>query len=293
MDLANLVKIALQASIALTVVSLGMQVRFADIVKFLAAPRQLFRALVAVLVVMPACAVLFVSLTDLPPAVKLALVALSLSPVPPILPRKQLKAGGDSGYVFGLLVAAALAAIVFVPVALEVIGRIFGMSLQISPLGVAKVVLLTVLGPLAVGMLIGAVLPALAARSAGPLGHFATGLLGLGIVLILVKTGPAMLSLVGNGTVIAFMAFTAVGLAVGHLLGGPTPGDRGALAIATATRHPGVALTIASVNFPDQTLALPAVLMYMLIAIVLSMPYMRWLKKKSSGMDAPTTGAAG
>ncbi len=39
---------------------------------------------------------------------KIALVAVALSPVPPALPKKELKAGGSSASAFGLLVAAAL-----------------------------------------------------------------------------------------------------------------------------------------------------------------------------------------
>lgn len=266
----------------MTVVSLGMQARVPEVLAFLAAPGKVFRSLAAMLLVMPAFAVLFVLLTDLPPPVKLALVALSLSPIPPILPRKQLKAGAEGGYVFGLLVAAALAAIVFVPAAIEAVERIFGIPLQMSPVDVARIVGMTVLGPLLVGMLIGALAPSFAGTVAGPLSRFSTGLLGLGAVLILVKVGPAMLSLVGGGTILAFVGFTMVGLAAGHLLGGPAPGDRGALAIATATRHPGVALAIASVNFPDEKLVLPAVLIYMLVGIVLSIPYMKWLDRKAT-----------
>jgi BASS family bile acid:Na+ symporter len=55
-----------------------------------------------------------------------------------------------------------------------------------------------------------------------------------------------MISLVGNGTILALGAFTLAGLAAGHLLGGPNRDDCTVLALATASRHPGVALAIAS-----------------------------------------------
>jgi bile acid:Na+ symporter, BASS family len=48
------------------------------------------------------------------------------------------------------------------------------------------------------------------------------------------------------------------------------------LALATSSRHPGVALAIASTNFPDQKLVLPAVFLFMIAGAILSIPYVKW-----------------
>ena len=61
----------------------------------------------------------------------------------------------------------------------------------------------------------------------------------------MIAVGPAIVSLVGNGTVLVIAAVVAAGLAAGHWLGGPDPDDRTALAIASSMRHPGVAMAIA------------------------------------------------
>ncbi len=50
-----------------------------------------------------------------------------------------------------------------------------------------------------------------------------------------------------------------------HLLGGPDPDDRTALALATASRHPGVALLIPTGNFPNQKLVAPAMVLYLIV----------------------------
>lgn len=42
-----------------------------------------------------------------------------------------------------------------------------------------------------------------------------------------------------------------------HWLGRPDPDDRTALAIASSMRHPGVALAIARLNFPEEMLVQP------------------------------------
>lgn len=71
---------------------------------------------------------------------------------------------------------------------------------------------------------------------------------------------PAMWTLIGNATVLAFAAFVIVSLAVGHLLGGPAPENRIAPAISTASRHPGIAIAIGLFNFPEEKLVMAAVL---------------------------------
>lgn len=281
MDLASLIPLVVNASIVLTVLALGLQVSTGDVLSIFRRPVHLLRSLLAMNVIMPVVAVALALAFDLHPAVKIALVALALSPVPPILPRKQLKAGGDSPYVFGLLVAAGLFAIVFVPLGLEVVGRVFAVPVHLSAKRVALIVVVSVLAPLAIGMLLRRAAPAFAERIARPLSIVATVLLIVAVVPILFTAWPAMVSLVGNGTLAAFAAFIVVGLAAGHLLGGPDSADRTVLAFSTATRHPGVALAIAGANFPEQKLVLPAVLLYLIVGAILSIPYSKWRRRET------------
>jgi BASS family bile acid:Na+ symporter len=100
------------------------------------------------------------------------------------------------------------------------------------------------------------------------------------IILVWISAAPAIWALIGNGTVIALTAFVLVGLAVGHLFGGPGPQNRTALAIATATRHPGVALLLAQANFPGEKQVAPAVLLYLFVNAVLVIPYLVWTKRR-------------
>jgi bile acid:Na+ symporter, BASS family len=99
-------------------------------------------------VVMPVFAVVLIAALDLYPDVKIAIAALSVSPLPPVLPKKELKSGGKESYTIGLLAAPALLSIVFVPLALQVLGWIFSIPLALSLGAVAMIVLMTVLAPL-------------------------------------------------------------------------------------------------------------------------------------------------
>jgi BASS family bile acid:Na+ symporter len=61
-----------------------------------------------------------------------------------------------------------------------------------------------------------------------------------------------MWALVGDGTLIAMTVFIGSAPFVGHLLGGPDPDHSVVLALSNACRHPAIAISIASANFPDQ-----------------------------------------
>ena len=58
------------------------------------------------------------------------------------------------------------------------------------------------------------------------------------------------------------------------------------LALATSSRHPAIAIAIANANFPDQKLVAPAVLLYLILSIVLAVPYLNWVKAKHADTTA-------
>src|SRR5262245_1599704 len=260
MDLATLIPIAIKTSIFLLVFALGLGANFEGALYLLRRPAQLVRSLVAMNIVMPVLAVVLVAAFDLHFVLKVALIALALSPVPPLLPKKQLKAGGSADYTVLLLLSAALFTIVSIPLSVEVIGRIFDRPANITPAIVAQIVVLSVIAPLAAGMLVRHFAPQFAERIARPVSRFATVALLVGVLPIVFAAWPAAVALVGNGTLAVITVFVVAGLAAGHMLGGPDPDTRVVLALATATRHPGVAMAVAHAVAPGEKLVLGAVL---------------------------------
>ena len=276
LNLALLVSTDLVAGLLLLVATLGLQSKPGDGTALLGQPGRLFRSLIAMLVVMPIVAAGLARGFDLDPAVKIALVALALSPVPPFLPRRNIKVGGDSSYAIGLLVATSLVSIAQVPLTLALFMRIFAIPLSLSFMRVLVPIGLTVLTPLVVGLLVRRFAPAFAARAAGFASRVAAFLLVGGLIPLMVMSLSKAMPLIGNGTLLAMLVFCLIGLAVGHLLGGPEPRDRATLALSTAARHPGVAMAIAKVNFPEHTLVFPAVFIYVLLNAIVTLPYSRW-----------------
>lgn len=271
----------LQLSVILVVFSLGLQANFAVAISLFRRPSLLFRSLFSMNVVMPVFAAFMAATLHLDPAVKIALVMLAVSPVPPLLPGQQLKLGGSSSYVGGLLVSAALFSIVLVPLTIEVLGKIFSHDVHIGPLAVGKIVGLTVLLPLAAGMLLRRLAPDFAGKAAPPLSRISVLLLLAASIIPLVAFAPSMTNMLGNGTLLAIVVFVMVGVAVGHLVGGPDLSERSTLALATASRHPGLALAIASANYPGQRRNVAAVvLLYLIVKAIVLIPYNSWRKRQ-------------
>jgi BASS family bile acid:Na+ symporter len=213
-------------------------------------------------------------------ALDIAIVALAVSPVPPVLPSKEFKAGGSGSYVVGLLVLSALLAIVFVPLALEVLDRLFDRPAHMSMGAVARVVATSVLLPLAAGIIVRRFAPAFAARIARPLSKAGTILLVAAFLPVLVKAWPALIAQIGDFTLLAIVVFVFAGLAVGHLMGGPNPDDRTVLALSTATRHPGVAIAMAQVNSPGDQSIVSAILLTFLVCGIVTVPYVKWRRRR-------------
>jgi len=273
---AELVGLGINASIILMAFGLGLRATGGSLRGALKARGLLLRSLVAMFVVMPLFAFGIALNFELNQPVLVALLLIALAPVPPLLPGKQLKAGGDGGFVMGLLLVSALAAVVVVPAGVEVIGRVFGRSLELPLSVTARVVATSVLVPVVAGIATARLARGFAEKIAGPVTSASSILLVLLFVPVLLSSREAMLEQLGNFTLVAILAFVVSGLAVGHFLGGPEPQDRTALALATATRHPGVALAVLHAAAPGQSDAAPVVLLYLLVGMLASIPYLKW-----------------
>jgi bile acid:Na+ symporter, BASS family len=291
MNLQSLIPLVLKASIFLTVFALGLQASFADATFLFRRPRLLIRGFFAMNVIMPALALFLALSFHLNPAVKIALVALSVSPVPPFFPKKGLKAGGKEDYTIGLLVATVVLAIVAIPITMVVFERVIGLPLSMSVMSVATIVFMTALAPLLAGIVLRSISSALADRVTKPIGSLAGALMILSVLPVLFNSIRNNLSLFGDGTLLSLAAFALIGYVVGHLLGGPDPEDRSVLALATASRHPAIAVAIAHANFPQQKLVLPAVLIYLIISGIVTSLASKLMNRTKTPVETTKPGA--
>jgi BASS family bile acid:Na+ symporter len=284
-QLEQWILLAVQISIALTVFGFGLQATPGDVSSILRHRALLGRSLVAMFVVMPIVAVVLVQTFDLLPAVRIGLLALAISPVPPLLPRRQMKAGGDTAYALGLMVLVTLLAIVVVPLGARLLGSLFGQPFAMPSASITRVVLVLAIAPLVAGLALRTYLPKAADRISRPTELVSQVLLTGGILPVLFVALPTVFSLVGNGTLLAMIAFVAAGLVAGDWLGGPDTDKRIVLALSTATRHPAIALAIARVNSPNESDLGAAILLYLLVNVFVTLPYSTWRGRRRSASE--------
>ena len=277
MGLEQFVRIAIAISVMLSGIALGLRYVMGEAGYLLRKPGLLAKSLITMNVFMPVIAISLVTALNLKVPVKVALVAMAVSPVPPLLPGAQLNLTSRA-FLYGIVAFSAVCSAVLVPVTVGV----FTGYLHVGAANVAEVilvVLVTVLLPLAIGIgiqWVGKGRTKLLAASVYKLG---TALLAVASACELVIEWPTIRSLLGDGTVIAIVAFSVIGLLLGHLLGGPDPEDRTVLALATASRHPGVAMVIGAASFSSPRLVTASVTLAVVVTTIAMLPYAVWRRR--------------
>src|SRR5436190_14478389 len=147
MTFAQIVGFTLQASIFLVVFSIGLEASPGDFNYLFRHPAVFVRSVFSMNIVMLAFALAAGLAFDMHPAVKIALVALAVSPVPPLLADKKRAAAGSEDYLLGIVSAAAVAAIFIIPLTMELLGWILGAELHM-PIGpIVFVVFISLFAP--------------------------------------------------------------------------------------------------------------------------------------------------
>jgi hypothetical protein len=132
----------------------GLSTTLADLLYVVRRPGLLVRSLLSVLVIMPILAVSLVEFLNLRTEVEATLICLAISPVPPLLPKKQRKAGGRQSFGLGLMVILLLAAIPAIPLSVRLLEFFFARPFVVGTGAIARVVLSMVLLPLAMGLMV-------------------------------------------------------------------------------------------------------------------------------------------
>ena len=289
----QLIGLALTLSIFLGVLAVGMRVAPGDFAYLLSKPSRLARSLLAMNVFAPIVAVLVCRMFSLHGAVIVALVTLAIAPVGALFSQAMvpLVAPGHAAYARGLFFASTVLSVVLTPLAVEVINVLFGVDVHVNPIAVAQVVVGSVLLPLGIGLAIGGWWPP-ARRWISTVQKVSSLVLGLCFLAIIAVAWPHIGAVVRHGTLTALVVITLIWLAVGHLLGGPDEDDRTVLAFATVSRHPGVAMAVASIT--GEPLAPVGVLLAVVVSELAAIPYKQWRKRvRTAGPVATTRPPAG
>jgi BASS family bile acid:Na+ symporter len=269
-------RLILQGSILLLVVTIGLRATWPDVTYLLRRPGLLARSIVARNVVMPLAAVLLTQVLDVAAPVSAVLLALSISSVPPTLPRAVLAAHRAPSYTIGVLASQSMLAVLFVPITIAAFNLLLGTRARFTVSQSATVVASLTLAPLLTGVVIRQTAPRLAGRVALPLHRLATWLVVAALLVLTPSALRAWSTLVGTGFLVATVPLIGIGIATGHALGGPRYTDRVSLAVATVSSNPGLALALLSANAtPGAHVNGAAVLLYLVAAAVVTASYRR------------------
>jgi BASS family bile acid:Na+ symporter len=214
-------------------------------------------------------------------AAEIALLALAISPLPPLLPSKETRAVGHASYGLALMAILALLAIATVPLSAQILEAIFGREFKVSATAIARIVLVAMVIPLLAGMTMRAMMPALTERIEPIVSLAAKILLALAAIVLFVAMWRAILDAIGGGAILSMVIFVVLALIIGDVLGHPDRDHAVVLALSSASRHPAIALSIASANFPNEHFA-GTILLYLLVNAVVGVAYLKWRQTTAS-----------
>lgn len=278
------------ATLFAVMVSLGLSLPLDRLQEYRRQKRMIARVLIGSCLLVPLVGllVLLAPLGISHPA-RLALALMAVCPSAPLTLHKAHTSGGDRGLAALLQVSAAAVAIVSVPLLALAYTTVFHVSgWEITPIQVGGQIIKAQLLPLGIGVVLRRWKPSLADRLQPSISRVANLLLLVLIVLILLKVGPQILRFLQGDLagLAAVVAMVLASLAIGQLLGAGPPHVRTTTALVTSMRNPGLALLLAHVYAPHVKGLTLGILSYLLLTVLLSIPYLRWRRTLSAASAA-------
>lgn len=222
-----------------------------------------------------------------------AWVAMALMlgcPSAPLILFRVRGSGGTAELAARLQIAAALLAIVSIPLLAIVFKASAGLSgwqvsgWEVRPIAVAVQVLKVQVLPVIAGVLLAQWRPRLAQRCSVVLGKLATLLLALVLIALLALSARQLLPFLQQNLVgLAAMAgLSVLCLAIGYGLAGRNALERRTVALVIGMRNTGLATELAFTYAPRTVLPelIPAILSYVLITVVVSSLFLSWQKRE-------------
>jgi len=240
----------------------GLGLAVGDVVASLRRGRLVALALLANFVVAPGAAYGLAAAFALERPHAMGLVLLGSAAGAPFLPKLAELARGDVAFSVGLMLLLTVGSAVFLPVALPLLVP----GLSADPWPILRPILVTMLLPLAAGMLVRGRSERWANRLRPVVGLLANISMVAAVALLIGLNYGAMLDTLGSGAVAAALVFVLAMLAAGYALGGPAPAARSVLGLGTAQRNIAAALIVAGGNSDD-----PRVVIMLLVTTIVGL----------------------
>jgi len=256
-------------------------------------------ALCANFVVLPGAALALCWALQLTPPIQAAVLLVATAPGSPTLLRLNEFARGDQARAVGLLVVLTSLTVVYQPLVLPMLLP----GLDVSPMPIARALVLTVLLPLVLGLVLKARWPALAGRLRPALARLGniSAVVSCFILLPIVYWDALVDVVLDGGGVLVLLLYLPMAVGAGWWLGGPDADKRRLLALCCGQGSMGAAFVIAAQNFNNpHVIGMLLLILYLSLAlfIPLAVAFRRQslgdaedLKEKSGSAHPPSPAA--
>ena len=276
----RIIKIGLPLSVIASMFGLGLRVLWSEVAPFRERPLLMLRSIASVILLVPLAALCIILLLKPAPGVAIGLAILLASPAAPMqLVRVVMSKEGSLPYMVSLHLSLALLALVTVPATLYLFSLALGFQIEAGVLVVAKVVGATVLAPLGIGILLRAFYPRIANAIGPAVSKVAMVVLLISLPFVIAMTYRDLFKM-QLWSYFSMVVVVVVSLSIGHLLGPLDPKERTTLAMESASRGLGLALTIAMLHFSLHQV-MPVLIPYAIVFTVISAIYLRGRKWSS------------
>jgi BASS family bile acid:Na+ symporter len=263
-----------------TLFSVGLLVSAREVLAALQQRRSLAVALCVSFVVLPGVVLALGWGLQVAPPMQAALLLVATAPGSPVLLRLNEFARGDQARAVGLLVLLTSLTVVYQPLVLPMLLP----GLSVSPMPIARTLVLTVLLPLVLGLLLKARWPALAGRlrlTLTRLGTISAALACFMLLPLVYRDALKDVALNGGGLLVLLL-YLPLAVGAGWWLGGPDADQRRLLALCCGQGSMGAAFVIAAHNFNNPHVI--AMLLLMLWAsLALLIPLALVFRRQSLG----------
>lgn len=267
MDLATFTKLLTSVALIVTMLAIGLRVRWSEVALAAKQVRLVALACLANFVLVPAATAALLWLFHSEPMVAAGFLILAACPGAPVGPLFASIAKADVPTAIGLMVILAGLSAILSPLLLaSLLGYFCPQSdVQVNYFSIVQTLLVTQMLPLAIGLGLHEYLPRKAAWIVTPLNSLANLLL-LAVTTLIIATQWETLASIRPRGWFGMLLLLAASLAIGWICGGPRQTTRATVAVTTAARNAAVGLVIVANSFAG-TAAATAVVAYAVVSV--------------------------
>jgi predicted Na+-dependent transporter len=275
----------LLAFVVCTMAAAGMRLTVSQIVGPLRGGLLPIKALLASFVLVPALAFAIRAVLPLSDGFGIGLILMSTAAGASFLPLLVQVARANVAASVGVLVLLIGTTVFYLPMVLPFLLP----GVEVSPLDIARPLVLLMLLPLAIGLFLNRRFPQVAARLQPIVSKIANLGLVIGLIAVLALHWRALLGTFGNGAFAASIIMIAGGLLAGWLISGADTEARPVLTLGTGARNIPAALVVAEHNFEDPEVLVMCVL-FTILSLVGLFVAARLLGRGAPAPSRPTAG---